>query len=117
MLGKHQSLKAMTWGKHPGTVWTREICRSDGQCRPGGFVNWTMLTAMSYIWSALLKHICPGMKGPRPENLFRSRRSRETQWRKTSCTHSKLIAAFSKPFRCHLGLMKKKSYEMESIWA
>src|SRR3974377_1518870 len=30
-----------------------------------GFLNWTMLTYMSDIWEAVLKEVCPGMKGMR----------------------------------------------------
>src|SRR5580765_4330281 len=65
MLGKHQSLKQMNWqnicDRFGRDKFSQSFCSADLV----GFVNWTMLTAMSDIWDSLLKEICASMKGPR----------------------------------------------------
>src|SRR3954471_7929434 len=55
MLGKHESLKQMQWQniceRFGRDKFNQAFCSSDLV----GFVNWTMLTAMSDIWESLLK--------------------------------------------------------------
>ena len=65
MLGKHQSLKQMNWENIKTRFGQDKFAAKFGSADLVGFVNWTMLTHMSDIWSAVLKEICPGMKGPR----------------------------------------------------
>src|SRR5882762_3409914 len=65
MLGKHQSLKQMTWENIQARFGLEKFAALLASANLVGFVNWTMLTAMSDIWSAVLKEICPGLKGPR----------------------------------------------------
>src|SRR6266536_5398836 len=62
MLGKHQSLKQMTWPNIKSRFGLEKFASHFGSADLIGFVNWTMLTAMSDIWSAILKEICPGLK-------------------------------------------------------
>src|SRR5690348_132399 len=64
MLGKHQSLKQMNWENIQGRFGKDKFYASFGSADLVGFVNWTMLTSMSDIWSAVLKEVCPGLKGP-----------------------------------------------------
>src|SRR5256885_3056942 len=54
MLGKHQSLKQMTWENIQARFGFEKFAALMGSADLVGFVNWTMLTAMSDIWSALL---------------------------------------------------------------
>ena len=65
MLGKHQSLKQMNWDNIKARFGFDKFAARFGSADLVGFVNWTMLTAMSEIWSAVLKEICPAMQGPR----------------------------------------------------
>src|SRR5260370_38115181 len=65
MLGKHQSLKQMNWDNIKGRFGKDKFAEKFGTADLIGFVNWTMLTYMSDIWSSVLKEICPGMKGSR----------------------------------------------------
>jgi hypothetical protein len=65
MLGKHQSLKQMTWDNIKGRFGKDKFAEKFGSADLVGFVNWTMLTCMSDIWSSVLKEVCPGMNGKR----------------------------------------------------
>src|SRR6266403_2530645 len=65
MLGKHQSLKQMNWPNIKSRFGLEQFASHFGSADLVGFVNWTLLTAMSDIWSAVLEEICPGLKGPR----------------------------------------------------
>src|SRR5258705_11320808 len=70
MLGKHQSLREMNWENIKSRFgldrFTQQLCTADLV----GFVNWTMLTSMSDIWSAMLGEICPNMKADRRKIFF-----------------------------------------------
>src|SRR5713101_5092637 len=70
MLGKHQSLKQMNWPNIKSRFGLEKFASHFGSADLVGFVNWTMLTAMSDIWSAILKEICPGLKGQRRKLFF-----------------------------------------------
>src|SRR2546425_2015881 len=63
MLGKHQSLKQMNWQNICDRFGRDKFRDLFGSADLVGFVNWTMLTAMSDIWESLLKEVCPSMKG------------------------------------------------------
>src|SRR5579859_6111077 len=65
MLGKHQSLKQMNWANIQSRFGKEKFNAKFGSADLVGFVNWTMLTSMSEIWAAVLKDVCPKMKGPR----------------------------------------------------
>src|SRR5436190_24317098 len=65
MLGKHQSLKQMNWENIKARFGLDKFVTHFGSADLVGFVNWTMLTAMSDIWSAVLAEICPKLKGTR----------------------------------------------------
>src|ERR1041385_5541457 len=70
MMGKHQSLKQMNWENIKSRFGQEKFTASFGSADLVGFVNWTILTAMSDIWSAILKEICPGLQGPRRKLFF-----------------------------------------------
>ena len=65
MLGKHQSLKQMNWANIKERFGLEKFASHFAGAHLVGFVNWTMLTAMSDIWSCVLKEICPRLAGPR----------------------------------------------------
>src|SRR5438128_704544 len=65
MLGKHQSLKQMTWENIQARFGRDRFIEKFITADLVGFVNWTMLTAMSDIWSSVLKEICPLTRGAR----------------------------------------------------
>src|SRR5437870_6870323 len=53
MLGKHQSLKQMNWENIKSRFGLEKFSAAFGAADLVGFVNWTMLTAMSDIWSSV----------------------------------------------------------------
>src|SRR5262249_47204363 len=65
MVGKHQSLKQMNWENIKGRFGQDKFTKLFSSADLVGFVNWTMLTHMTDIWSSVLKEICPSMKGAR----------------------------------------------------
>src|SRR5277367_4682429 len=65
MVGKHSSLKQVTWEN----IITR-FGRERFEAKFSGsdlvvFVNWTMLPYMSNVWEAILSEVCPSLSAPR----------------------------------------------------
>lgn len=111
MLGKHQSLKQMNWDNIKSRFGKENFAAKFGAADLIGFVNWTMLTSMSDIWSAVLKEICPAMKGPR-RKLFIDLADPEKRTSEDILRALELIAAFQKHFDVILGLNEKESHEI-----
>jgi hypothetical protein len=111
MLGKHQSLKQMNWDNIKGRFGKDKFAAKFGSVDLVGFVNWTMLTSMSDIWSAVLKEICPGMKGQR-RKLFIDLADPEKRTSEDILRALELISAFQKHFDVILGLNEKESHEI-----
>ena len=111
MLGKHQSLKQMNWQNIQSRFGREKFCASFGSADLVGFVNWTMLTSMSDIWAAVLKEVCPGMKGAR-RRLFIDLADPEKRTPEDISRALELICAFQKYFDVILGLNEKESYEI-----
>jgi sugar/nucleoside kinase (ribokinase family) len=65
---------------------------------------------MSDIWSAVLKEICPSMKGPR-RKLFIDLADPEKRTNDDILRALELVAEFQKYFEVILGLNEKESYE------
>lgn len=111
MLGKHQSLKQMTWENIKLRFGYDKFADRFTQSDLVGFVNWTMLTSMSDIWSAVLKEICPQMKGPR-RKLFFDLADPEKRTPADISRALELIAGFQKYFDVILGLNEKEGHEI-----
>jgi len=116
MLGNINRSSRMTWENIQARFGLEKFAALMGSADLVGFVNWTMLTAMSDIWSALLKQICPGMKGPR-RKIFFDLADPEKRNGEDILHALKLIAAFQNHFDAILGLNEKKATRLESIWA
>lgn len=111
MLGKHESLKEVTW-KNLQDRWDRKAFADRfGAADLVGFVNWTMLTHMSDIWAALLKELCPKLKGPR-RTLFFDLADPEKRLKEDLVRALKLIVGFQKYFDVILGLNEKEAHEV-----
>jgi sugar/nucleoside kinase (ribokinase family) len=113
MLGKHQSLKQMNWENIKTRFGQDKFAAQFGSADLVGFVNWTMLTYMSDIWSSVLRDICPGMKGPR-RKLFVDLADPEKRTNEDILRALELVAAFQKYFDVILGLNEKESCEIGS---
>jgi len=111
MLGKHQSLKEMNWENIKARFGQDKFSAKFGGADLVGFVNWTMLTHMSDIWSAVLKEVCPAMKGPR-RKLFIDLADPEKRTKGDILRALELVAAFQKHFDVLLGLNEKESIEI-----
>jgi sugar/nucleoside kinase (ribokinase family) len=111
MLGKHQSLKQMNWENIKGRFGQDKLAGKFGTADLVGFVNWTMLTYMSDIWSAVLQEICPAMKGPR-RKLFIDLADPEKRTQDDILRALDLVGQFQKYFDVILGLNEKESFEV-----
>jgi sugar/nucleoside kinase (ribokinase family) len=111
MLGKHQSLKEMNWENIKDRFGKDKFAAKFGSADLVGFVNWTMLTHMSAIWSAVLKDVCPALKGPR-RKLFIDLADPEKRTSEDILRALELIASFQKHFDVILGLNEKESHEI-----
>ena len=111
MLGKHQSLKQMNWENVKSRFGKEKFAGKFGSADLVGFVNWTMLTYMSDIWSAVLKEICPTMNGAR-RKLFIDLADPEKRTSDDILRALELITQFQKHFDVILGLNEKESHEI-----
>src|SRR5205807_9817738 len=111
MLGKHQSLKQMNWENIRARFGAEKFRAKFTSADLVGFVNWTMLTGMSAIWAAVLKEICPSLKGPR-RKLFIDLADPEKRTSEDILRALELISAFQKHFDVTLGLNEKEGYEI-----
>lgn len=111
MLGKHQSLKQMNWPNIQSRFGKEKFRAKFGSADLVGFVNWTMLTSMSEIWSAVLKEVCPGMGQPR-RKLFIDLADPEKRTSEDILHALELIGAFQKYLDVILGLNEKESDEI-----
>jgi sugar/nucleoside kinase (ribokinase family) len=111
MFGKHQSLKEMNWENIKSRFGQEKFAEGFGAADLVGFVNWTMLTYMSDIWAAVLKEICPAMKGPR-RKLFIDLADPEKRTKEDIVRALELIVAFQKYFDVLLGLNEKEGFEI-----
>jgi hypothetical protein len=111
MLGKHQSLKEMNWENIKGRFGKDKFASKFGEADLIGFVNWTMLTYMSDIWSAVLEEVCPGMKGRR-RKMFIDLADPEKRTNDDIVRALELVTEFQKYFDVVLGLNEKESFEI-----
>src|SRR5437667_4666881 len=111
MLGKHQSLKQMNWENIQARFGKDRFAEKFFTAELVGFVNWTMLTAMSDIWSSVLKEICPMMRGPR-RKLFIDLADPEKRTNEDILRALELIGGFQKYFDVIFGLNEKEGYEI-----
>jgi sugar/nucleoside kinase (ribokinase family) len=111
MFGKHQSLKQMNWENIKARFGLDKFSARFGSADLVGFVNWTMLAYMSDIWAAVLKEICPAMKGPR-RKLFIDLADPEKRTEADIARALELVAAFQKYFDVIFGLNEKEGMEI-----
>jgi sugar/nucleoside kinase (ribokinase family) len=111
MLGKHQSLKEMNWDNIKARFGRDKFAAKFAGSDLVGFVNWTMLTYMSDIWSSVLQDICPALKPPR-RKLFIDLADPEKRTGDDIARALELITSFQKHFDVILGLNEKEGYEI-----
>jgi sugar/nucleoside kinase (ribokinase family) len=115
MIGKHVSLKQMTWENIQARFGRERFAEKFGGSDLVGFVNWTMLPYMSDVWSSILQEICPTMKGPR-RALFFDLADPEKRTREDIARALDLIGRFEQYFDVILGLNEKEAHEIGDVF-
>jgi hypothetical protein len=111
MLGKHESLQQMNWENIKARFGRDKFVAQVSGSAFVAFVNWTMLTHMNDIWSAILKEVCPNIGSERRKlfiDLADPEKRRAVDLRKAL----ELMAAFERHFDVILGLNEKESSEI-----
>jgi sugar/nucleoside kinase (ribokinase family) len=114
MVGKHASLKEVTWPNIQARYGRERFAAKLGTSDLVGFVNWTMLTYMSDVWEAVLKDVCPGLPGPR-RRMFFDLADPEKRTRADLQRALDLIVKFQKHFDVTLGLNEKEANEIACV--
>ncbi len=114
MMGKHGSLKEITWQSIQDRFGKEKFTRLFSSANLVAFVNWTMLTYMSDIWSSVLDEVCLGMKPPR-RKLFIDLADPEKRTTSDILRALDLITAFQRHFDVILGLNEKEGCAIGEI--
>jgi len=112
MVGKHSSLKQMTWENIQARFGREKFAAKFGGSDLVGFVNWTMLPYMSDLWQALLREVCPGLKKDPRRLLFFDLADPEKRTREDILRALDLIGQFEQYFNVVLGLNEKEAHEI-----
>jgi sugar/nucleoside kinase (ribokinase family) len=115
MVGKHSSLKEVTWKNIQARFGRDRFDAKFGAADLVGFVNWTMLPYMSELWESLLSEICPSMKGPR-RVIFFDLADPEKRTREDILHALELIGRFEEYFDVILGLNEKEAHEIGEVF-
>jgi hypothetical protein len=114
MMGKHQSLKQVTWENIQTRFGGERFAARFNSADLVAFVNWTMLPHMSDVWTAVLKEVCPTLNGER-RIMFFDLCDPEKRTPKDILRALELIAQFEKYFEVILGLNEKESQEIGKV--
>jgi len=118
MLGKHFTLKEITWDAMKAAMGGAEgIAKNADACHLFGMENWTMLPHMSAIWEGMIKEVFPLMKreGAKPLAFF-DLADPEKRAKEDILAAMKLIGQFEQKFRAVLGLNEKELYEIADVF-
>jgi sugar/nucleoside kinase (ribokinase family) len=115
MVGKHTSLKQVTWENIQTRFGREKFDTKFGGADLVGFVNWTMLPYMSDLWQSILSEVCPTMKGRR-RILFFDLADPEKRTREDILRALQLIGQFEKYFDVILGLNEKEAHEVGEVF-
>jgi sugar/nucleoside kinase (ribokinase family) len=114
MLGKHSSLKEMTWENIVARFGREKFCAKFSGSDLVAFVNWTMLPYMSEIWESILRDVCPGLSTPR-RVIFFDLADPEKRTVEDIQSALDLIAKFERHFDVILGLNEKEALEVAAV--
>ncbi len=118
MLGKHTYLKDVNWENITARFGKDKFAARFGSADLVGFVNWTMLTNMSDIWSAVLTEICPNLPtSGKKRTLFFDLADPEKRTSDDIRRALELILEFRKYFNVILGLNEKEAHEIARVFS
>lgn len=115
MIGKHSSLKQMTWANIKSRFGQEKFTAKFTGSDLVGFVNWTMLPYMSDLWEAILREVCPQIKGTR-RLMFFDLADPEKRTREDILRALELIGQFEQHFNVILGLNEKEAHEVGQVF-
>lgn len=113
MVGKHQSLKEVTWDNIKSRYGADKFAAKVAGADLVGFVNWTMLSYMSQIWASILQEVCPKLSTRR--KLFIDLADPEKRTREDILRALDYITEFQASFDVVLGLNEKESHEIGKV--
>ena len=113
MLGKHYSLKQVTWENIQARFGKDKFAEKLQSADLVGFVNWTMLPYMSDVWAALLSELCPALNGSR-RKIFFDLCDPEKRTHDDLVRALNLIVDFEKYFDVLLGLNEKEALSVSA---
>jgi hypothetical protein len=113
MIGKHASLKEVTWPNIQKRFGRERFQQSLASSSLVGFVNWTMLPYMSQVWESILDELCPSLEGPRRKMFFDLADPEKRN--NDDIRHAlNLIVRFQQYFDVILGLNEKEAGEISN---
>jgi len=118
MLGKHFTLKEITWEAMKQAMGGAEgIAKIVDDCHLFGMENWTMLPHMSSIWENMIAEMFPLMQAREVKPLaFFDLADPEKRTKEDILAAMKLIGQFEQKFRAVLGLNEKELYEIADVF-
>jgi len=114
MLGKHDSLKEVTWDNIRRRYGLEEFTAKFSRSNLVAFVNWTMLPYMSDVWEAILREVCPALTTPR-RTVFFDLADPEKRTAKDIARALDLIGRFNPFFEVILGLNEKEALAIGEV--
>jgi sugar/nucleoside kinase (ribokinase family) len=114
MVGKHASLKEVTWANISARFGREKFAAKLDQASLVGFVNWTMIPYMSQVWEAILKELCPKLSGNR-RKIFFDLADPEKRTNDDIRHALDLIGRFQQYFDVVLGLNEKEANEIGQV--
>jgi hypothetical protein len=118
MLGKHFTLKDITWDAMKDAMGgAAGIAAAVDECHLLGMENWTMLPHMSNIWECMVKEMFPLMKERGEKSFaFFDLADPEKRTKEDIREAMHLIGMFETKFRAVLGLNEKELYEIAAVF-
>jgi sugar/nucleoside kinase (ribokinase family) len=114
MVGKHYTLKQVTWDNITARYGREKFARKFNTSSLVAFVNWTMLPYMSDIWASIQGELLPGVNGAR-RRMFFDLADPEKRTPADIARALDLIARFQTKFDVILGLNEKEAYEIAKV--
>ena len=116
MVGKHSSLKQVTWENILARMGRERFQAKFGGSDLVAFVNWTMLPYMSNVWESILREVCPEIQTQR-RIIFFDLADPEKRTAEDILRALDLIARFERYFDVILGLNEKEALEIGDVFS
>jgi len=115
MLGKHQTLKDITWQNILDRVGKEKLAKLLGESTLIGLQNWTMLPFMSDIWQHVLRDVCPHLPKRTHRLVFFDLADPEKREARDIADALGLVEKFQRYYQTYLGLNEKESFEIGHV--